>query len=148
MTCEFFETSALDILLPAGERGFMKVNSKKYIRLGAVLLAMTFGISAYAETPREELAHAYRLMKGADHDYDGHREAAMKEVRAAGEKLGLALEGEGVKEESQWKSDKRMAEARRLLKEARNKLEDRDREHAAAEVDAAVKEINMALKTK
>jgi hypothetical protein len=126
----------------------MKVKPYKYIRLGAVLLAMTFGISAYAETPREELVHAYRLMKGADHDYGGHRDAAMKEVRAAGEKLGLVLEGEGVKEESQWKSDKRMAEARRLLKEARGKLEEKDRDHAAAEVDAAVKEINMALKAK
>ena len=113
-----------------------------------MLLALTFGISAYAETPREELTHAYRLMKGADHDYDGHREAAMKEVRAAGEKLGLVLEGEGVKEESQWKSDKRMLEARRLLKEARNKLEDRDREKAAKELDVAIKELNQALKTK
>jgi hypothetical protein len=126
----------------------MKVNSNKYIRLGAVLLALTFGISAYAETPREELVHAYRLMKGADHDYDGHREAAMKEVRAAGEKLGLALEGEGMKEEAQWKSDRRMNEARRLLKEARDKLEDRDREKAAKELDVAIRELNQALKTK
>ena len=126
----------------------MKVNSYKYIRLGAVLLALTFGISAYAETPREDLVHAYRLMKGADHDYDGHRVAAMKEVQAAGEKLGLALEGEGVKEEAQWKSDRRMAEARRLLKGARNKLEDRDREKAAKELDVAIKELNEALKTK
>jgi hypothetical protein len=125
----------------------MKVSSK-YIKLGAVLLALSVGVSAYAETPREELVHAYRLLKGADHDYDGHRVAAMKEIEAAGHKLGLALEGEGMKEESQWKSDKRLAEARHLLREARTKLEVKDRDLAGSEVDAAVKEVNMALKVK
>lgn len=126
----------------------MKVTSLKYIRLGAVLLAMSFGISAYAETPREDLVHAYRLLRDADADYHGHRAAAMKEVEAAGHKLGLSLEGEGLHEERQWKSDKRLEEARRLLKDARNKLEDHDRERAASQVDAAVHEIDEALKVK
>lgn len=116
--------------------------------MAAVMLALTFGVRAYAEGPREEIVHAYRLMKGADHDYDGHREAAMKELRIAGDKLGLTLEGEGVKAERQWKSDRRMEEARRILKEARNKLEERDREKAAANVEHAIKELDMALKVR
>lgn len=119
-----------------------------WLKMAAVMLALTFGVRAYAEGPREEIVHAYRLLKGADHDYDGHREAAMKELRIAGDKLGLTLEGEGMKEERQWKSDRRLQEARRLLKEARNKLEDRDRERAAASIEHAIKEIDVALKVK
>lgn len=116
--------------------------------MAAVMLALTFGVRAYAEGPREEIVHAYRLLKGADHDYDGHREAAMKELRIAGDKLGLTLEGDEIKGERQWKSDKRLAEARRLLKDARDKLEGRDRDRAAASVEHAIKEINIALKAK
>ena len=116
--------------------------------MAAVLLALTFGVSAYAEGAREELVHSYRLLKNADHDYDGHREAAMKEVEAAGKKLGLALEGDNDKVEAQWKSDKKLAEARKLLRHAHKQLEKKDRELAAAEVESAIKHIDMALKIK
>jgi hypothetical protein len=127
----------------------MKVSYKTlYLRMAAGLLAVSFAVCAHAETPREELVHAYRLLKLADHDYDGHRVTAMKDLEAAGKKLDLVLEGDGEKSEQQWKSDKRLTEARRLLREARKKLEDKDRERAAADVDAAVKELNLALKVK
>lgn len=127
----------------------MKLSYQSVMKMAAVVLALSFGTrAAYAETPREELVHAYRLLKSADHDYDGHREAAMKEVRIAGEKLGLVLEGEGVERERQWKSDKRLMEARRLLREAREKLEVRDRDRVAESVDKAVKELDIALKVK
>jgi hypothetical protein len=131
-----------------GDREFMKLKTQSlYLKMVAIAAALSFfGISAYAESPREEVVHAYRLMKGADHDYDGHREAAMKEVRSAGDKLGLTLEGEGVKEERQWKSDRRMKEARRLLREARDKLEARDRDRVADELDHAIKQVDAALK--
>jgi len=41
-----------------------------------------------------------------------------------------------------------MNEARRLLREARGKLEDRDRERAADKVDHAIKELDAALKVR
>jgi hypothetical protein len=128
----------------------MKLTSKSsiYLQIAALLLALSFGLKAYAAPPREEIVHAYRLVKGADHDYDGHRVAALKELQIAGEKLGLTLEGEGVKEEAQWKSDRRMREARRILKEARDKLEARDRDRAAEHVDIALKELDRALNIK
>ena len=116
--------------------------------MAAVAVALTIGVRAYAEPPRDELAHAYRLLKSADHDYDGHREAAMKEVQVAGDKLGLTLEGEGVERERQWKSDRRLSEARKLLRDARDKLEERDRDRVAESVEKAIKEIDVALKVK
>lgn len=127
----------------------MKIFYKsKYLQIVAVLLALSFTVRAHAETPREELVHAYRLMKHADHDYDGHREAAMKALEAAGKKLGLELRGDDLEKERQWKSDARLTEARRLLREARGKLEDKDRERAAMHVDKAIKELDIALKIK
>ena len=116
--------------------------------MAAIALALSFGVRAYAEPPRDEIVHAYILLKGADHDYAGHRAAAMEQLEAAGKDLGLRLEGEGSEHERQWKSDERLAEARRLVREARSKLEAHDRDLAADHLGKALKELNAALKVK
>jgi hypothetical protein len=127
----------------------MKTNYRSLYRSAFVAaLTLAFGLSAHAETPREELVHAYHLLKKADHDYAGHRVKAMGEVEIAGRALGLELGGEAPERERQWKSDEQLTEARRLLREAREKLERRDRDRVADHVDIAVKEIDAALKVK
>jgi len=92
------------------------------------------------------MAHAYYLLKAANSDYGGHRVNAMKELQEAGKALDLRLKGDASKGERQWKSDKQLEEARRLLREARDKLERQDRDRVAAHVDQAIKEIDRALK--
>ena len=127
----------------------MKIAYQSVVKMAAVAVALSFGArAAYAETPREELVHAYRLIKKADADYDGHRVLALKQVEIAGKKLGLDLEGDAPEHERQWKSDAKLTEARRLLREARDKLEDKDRDRAAASVDKAIKQLDIALKVK
>jgi len=127
----------------------MKLSSRsRYIQIVAIVLALSFGVRAYAETPREELAHAYILLKLANADYAGHRVKAMKELETAGKDLGLSLEGRGSEHERQLKSDEQVAEARRLLREARDKLEARDRDRAAAHLEKAIAEIDAALKVR
>ena len=128
----------------------MKVTSRlKYVQIAAVGLALSFGVRAYAETPRQELVHAYVLLNHADHDYDGHRVKAMKEVEAAGKALGLDLKSRRPSEhERQFKSDEKVAEARRLLREARDKLEAKDRDRVAARLEKSLAEIDAALKSK
>lgn len=116
--------------------------------LVAILAALCFGLSAYAETPREELVHAFYLLKKANHDYGGHREKAVKEVQTAAHQLGLEMGGDVPEGERQWKSDAQITEARRLLREAAVKLEQRDRDRVSAHVDKAVSEIDAALKIK
>ena len=111
-------------------------------------MALSLGIRAYAETPREELAHAYGLLKLANHDYGGHRAKAMKHLEEAGKALGLEFNHHGSEHERQWKSDEQLAEARRLLREARDKLEARDRDRAAEHVEKAIMETDAALKVK
>ena len=127
----------------------MQLSSRsRYIQIVAIVLALSFGVRAYAETPREELAHAYILLKLANADYAGHRAKAMKELETAGKDLGLSLEGRGSEHERQLKSDEQVAEARRLLREARDKLEARDRDRAAAHLEKAIAEIDAALKVR
>ena len=127
----------------------MKLSSRsRYIQIVAIVLALSFGVRAYAETPREELAHAYILLKLANADYAGHRAKAMKELETAGKDLGLSLEGRGSEHERQLKSDEQVTEARRLLREARDKLEARDRDRAAAHLEKAIVEIDAALKVR
>jgi hypothetical protein len=127
----------------------MKRTSRSlYLRIAAIAVGLSFGLSAYAETPREEVAHAFHLLQKADHDYAGHRAKAMAEVEIAGRSLKLELGGEIPDRERQWKSDEQMAEARRLLREARDKLEKRDRDIVADHIDTAVKEIDIALAVK
>jgi hypothetical protein len=118
------------------------------LQIAAVALALAFGTIAHAETPREEIVHAYVLLGHANAEYAGHKGMAMNELTAAGKLLGLKLEGEGSAKERQWKSDERLVEARRLLREARTKLEAADRDRVAARVDNAIREIDNALKIK
>jgi hypothetical protein len=127
----------------------MKLTSRSLLLQTAVIaLALCFCASAYAETPREQLVHAYVLLKKADHDYDGHRVAAMKEIESAGKELGLKLEGDDTDKERQWKSDERVTEARRLVLIAHVKLETKDRERVEDRLVKAIKELNAALKVK
>ena len=127
----------------------MKATSRAFfLQLFAFVLAFSVGVQAYAETPRESLVHAYRLLKVANHDYDGHRVKAMEHIEAAAKALGLELGGDLLKRERQWKSDAQLNEARKLLKVAARKLERADRDRVADRVDNAIKEINIALKIK
>jgi hypothetical protein len=127
----------------------MKRTPNKFSRCITVLgLTLAFGLSADAESPREEVVHAFYLLKKADHDYVGHREAALREVETAGQKLGLELKGNLPDREQLWKSDAQLIEARRLISEAREKLEPSDRDLVASHLKKALKEIDIALRNK
>jgi hypothetical protein len=126
----------------------MKTYRSLSLKIAAFLVALSFGLSARAETPRDEIAHAYVLLKMAKHDYGGHKANALKELEIAGHDLGLDLKGHGSEHERQMQSDEMVAESGRMLREASAKLEARDREHAAAHVDRAIHEIDEALRKK
>jgi len=118
------------------------------LQIAAFALAFAFVIQARAASPREDLVHAYVLLKLANHNYAGHREAAIKELEIAGHDLGLDLHGRGSERERQLKSDEQLAEAGRILHYTRDRLDAHDRERAAAHVDRAMHEIDLALRVK
>ena len=124
----------------------MKTKNRLTCLAAALALSLGFSLRADAESPRDELSHAYRLVSRANGDYAGHRQKAMDEIGDAARELGLPVEGELSTGERQWKADQQMTEARRLLSDARDKLEDRDRTRVASHVESAIREIDAALK--
>jgi hypothetical protein len=92
----------------------------------------------------EKLQHAYHLLEHADGDYAGHKEEAKKSIRKAAEVLGVDLHGKEHPEESQWKSDRHLREARRILKELIFEGNGVEQPH----IHKAIKEIDRALETK
>jgi hypothetical protein len=111
----------------------------------AVTVAVSIASRVYAEPPRQELVHAYVLIKHANHNYEGHRARALEHLQAAGKALNLNLEGDANERERQWQSDQMLAEARHLLYHARGAFERHDRDIAAAHVDKAIDEIDRAI---
>jgi len=125
----------------------MKITPRSlFFRVAIGILALTLSTGAFAETPREQLTHAFRLISGANSDYAGHRRRAMTEIEAAAKELGIEVRGEVSQNERQWKSDQQMSEARRLLVDARDHMEKQDRDRVAGHVETAIKEVEDALR--
>ena len=118
------------------------------LKIAVMAAALSFGVSAFAETPREELVHAYWLVKTANKDYAGHRAAALHAIENAGHNLGMKLEGGLPEKERQWKSDAQLEEALRILRDSRDKLEESDRQKTANHVEHAIQELDKALKAR
>jgi hypothetical protein len=95
----------------------------------------------WEETRVEKLRHAHYLLDHADGDYKGHKMEAMHSIEKAGKVLGVEIKGGGHSEESQWASDKKLTEARRILKELYDESGGKEQEHlhhAVAELDKAL----------
>jgi hypothetical protein len=119
--------------------------SFRLLRLVVATVALSFAGRLYAQAPRQELAHAYALLKHANHNYEGHRAKALEHIEAAGKALNMKLQGDASEHERQWQSDQMLTEARHLLVHARGAFEAHDREIAAAHVDKAIEEIDRAI---
>ncbi len=99
---------------------------------------------AWEEAKKHKLRHAYWLLEQADKDYHGHRLVAMKEIRKAGELIGMDLHGDGYSGEKQKWSDARLREAKVLLEDIVDLTG--KREHAHLRV--AIRELDKALETR
>ena len=126
----------------------MRKNRSWIVAIGAFAVALSFGIRAYAEPPRDELAHAYYLLKAAKHDYGGHKAEALKQLELAGRAIGIDLHGGASEHERQMRSDELVSEAARFAHDAEEKLEARDRRRVADHLERAVHEIDAALHKK
>jgi hypothetical protein len=91
------------------------------------------------------LHQAYRILASGDHDYKGHRAAAMKQVKDAADLLGLDLRGDDKDKEKQALSDDRMREARGYLVNVLGASEVKDQKKIANHINAAIHQIDVAL---
>src|ERR1017187_1005633 len=64
------------------------------------------------------LTQAYSALAAADHDYQGNRVRAMKQIEIAAKILGVTLSGDGKVKEVQTTSDQQLHTAQALLQQA------------------------------
>jgi hypothetical protein len=64
------------------------------------------------------LTQAYSALSAADHDYQGNRVRAMKQIEIAAKILGVTLGGDGKVKEQQVASDQQLHTAQGLLQQA------------------------------
>jgi hypothetical protein len=64
------------------------------------------------------LSQAYSALAAADHDYQGNRVRAMKQIEIAAKILGVTLSGDGKVKELQTTSDQQLRTAQALLQQA------------------------------
>lgn len=90
---------------------------------------------------------AYRILASGDHDYHGHRMAAMHEIHKAADLLGVDLAGDDKDHERQVLSDDRLREARGLLKNVLGASEVKGQERISRHISQAIREIDAALRS-
>ena len=118
--------------------------SLAYLVVVGLALAFSLKLVAGPAPSADLLQQAYTTLEQADHDYKGHRVAAMKQIEAAGKLLGLNLRGDGKGHEKQGVSDQQLRSAQALLEQARAGLAGKPLKH----VDRAIKQLNIALSIK
>jgi hypothetical protein len=90
------------------------------------------------------LVQAYTTLGQADHDYKGHRVAAMKQIEAAAKLLGVSVRGDGKAHEKQGVSDAQLRTAQVLLQQAIPGLSGKPLKH----VNKALQQLSIALSIK
>ena len=93
------------------------------------------------------LHHAYRILASGDHDYHGHRMAALHEIHKAADMLGVDLTADDRDHEKQVLSDDRLREARGLLKSVLGNAEVKGQDRISHHIKLAIREIDLALRT-
>lgn len=95
-----------------------------------------------------KLHRAYRILAFGDHDYKGHRVAAMNQVKKAAALLGVDLRGDDKNREHQVLSDDQLREARGLLTDILGSAEVKGQRRISDHINGAIRQIDMALSTR
>jgi hypothetical protein len=125
----------------------MKINLyRSLIGLAFVCFVLSFGQSLVAGPAPAAglLVQAYSTLEQADHDYKGHRKAAMKQIEAAAKLLGVKVRGDGKGHEKQGVSDAQLRTAQGLLQQAQSGLSGKPLRH----VNKALQELSIAFSIK
>ena len=124
------------------------MNVKRLQFVVVLCLLASFGINLHAQSAApatvDLLKQAYATLSVADHDYQGHRVRAMKQIEAAASVVGVSVAGNGKGHEAQVVSDQQLRTAQTLLQQARPGLPAKAQKH----VDKALEQITTALSIK
>jgi hypothetical protein len=107
-----------------------------------------FEMVQFSNSKEADMMHrAYRILAYGDHDYHGHRVAAMKQVKQAADLLGLDLRGDDRDREVQVLSDDQLRTARDLLTHVLDNSEVKGQDRIAKHIHNAIDQIDKALET-
>ena len=133
------------------------VMNTKIIRISIITsvlaLSLIGGVNSRAQSPAPaaatpaaitQLTQAYAALSVADHDYKGHRVAAMKQIEVAAKEIGVTLGGNGKGHEVQVTSDQQLQTANTLLQQAMPGLPPKAQKH----VSKALEDLAAALAIK
>jgi hypothetical protein len=126
---------------------------------GAGLQARTVLLTADASVPANQhetvafrdsaeagmMHRAYHILATGDHDYKGHRVAAMHRIEAAAKLLGLDLSGDLKDKEPQVLSDDKLREVKGLLQNVLGASAVKGQKRIERHINGAIDEINLAL---
>jgi hypothetical protein len=133
----------------------MNFQSFRFVRFTIFVSALLVGASLNAapdndtivasQGEADALQLAYSTLAEANHNYFGHRKAAMNQVRAAAKFLGIDLQGDGQGKEDQDQSDTQLAQVQQLLQQLSATLTGEEQKPVLEHLDKAAKRISMAL---
>jgi len=103
-------------------------------------------VNGQANAEADLLRKAYIALSKADHDYDWHRFHAMRQTADAAKILGETLAGDGHDREAQTTSDDELRAANGFLESARSLAASHKRPHVVEHINAALRQISIALK--
>jgi hypothetical protein len=105
-----------------------------------------FETVAFSDSAEAGMMHrAYHILATGDHDYKGHRIAAMHQIEAAAKLLGLDLSGDLKDKEKQVLSDDKLREAQGLLQNVLGNAEVKGQPRVAKHINGAINQISTAL---
>jgi hypothetical protein len=142
----FVAVAAMGALLPLGISNSRAVSATAIPLDGnsAVQPAQARVEYHWDDSKRKKLRRAYWILEQADHNYGGHKAAAILQIKKAGEIMGMNLHGEGYGGEKQPWSDERLREAHTLLREIVSESGGEEHEH----IRRAIKELDKALEVR
>jgi hypothetical protein len=138
------------IVTVLGSSSLLAVTSPQTARMQApASISAQFQTVEFRNSAEEGMLHrAYRILASGDHDYHGHRVAAMSQIHKAADLLGVDLTGDDKDREKQVLSDDRLREARGLLQNVLGNADVKGQKRISHHVEQAIKEIDLALRTR
>jgi len=114
--------------------------------LGGGYAGTSFQMLAFGDTAEAKmLRDVYITLATGDHDYKGHRAAAMYQVKAAADLLGLDIGGDNRTRQPQVLSDDKMRESKAMIVQVMGAAEVKDQEKVVKHLQEAVHQINVGL---
>jgi hypothetical protein len=119
---------------------------RSFVGLAVVCSVLCFGqrLVAAPSPAAGLLVQAYTTLEQADHDYKGHRIAAMKQIEAAARLMRVHVRGDGRAHEKQGVSDAQLRTAQGLLQQAQSGLRGKPLKH----LNKALQQLSIALSIK